>query len=148
MWEDLNLQNPFGERFYGPPQLTVSASHAQKRIHDNGGLKRIFQGIDFLRKSIRCSRSTGYVYRGFAVAERAWIRTRGTRGCSRFQGECLKPNSAISPKLAEAERVERSRPKGRPASDGMGSPNAQRFLKQNGGDERIRTSGPGYSPGL
>ena len=31
------------------------------------------------------------------VEERAWIRTRGTRGCSRFRGECLKPDSAISP---------------------------------------------------
>jgi hypothetical protein len=28
MWEDLNLQNPEGSRFYGPLQLTVSASHA------------------------------------------------------------------------------------------------------------------------
>ena len=31
------------------------------------------------------------------VEERAWIRTRGTRRCSRFRGERLKPDSAISP---------------------------------------------------
>src|ERR1700722_13215975 len=29
MREDLNLQNPKGTRFYGPLQLTISASHAQ-----------------------------------------------------------------------------------------------------------------------
>src|SRR6266700_1893822 len=61
------------------------------------------------------------------MAERAWIRTRDTRRCSRFQGECLKPDSAISPNLAEAERVERSHPEGCPASDWVGSPLAQRF---------------------
>ena len=61
------------------------------------------------------------------MAERAWIRTRGTIRCSRFQGECLRPDSAISPKLAEAERIERSHPEGWPASNGLGSPNAQRF---------------------
>ena len=31
------------------------------------------------------------------MAERAWIRTRGTIRYSRFQGECLKPGSAIPP---------------------------------------------------
>jgi hypothetical protein len=40
MWEDLNLQNPERSRFYGPLQLTVSASHAHhgsdERIRTSG----------------------------------------------------------------------------------------------------------------
>jgi hypothetical protein len=37
------------------------------------------------------------------MAERAWIRTRYTARCSRFQGECLRPDSAISPSCRRLE---------------------------------------------
>ena len=53
-----------------------------------------------------------------SLAERAWIRTRDTRRCSRFQGECHKPDSAISPNWRKRSESNAHIPKDGPLRTG------------------------------